>query len=121
VTGDMLLGDTTSGAFKVLIDLKNALVAGDTATTRAQLDLLKANSDNMVNQQANIGSTLNQLNLTQERTQSKQDVASQLYSQLQDVDMPQLITNLRFQEQINEASLGVMGRILPKSIFNFLS
>lgn len=121
VTGDTLLGDTTSGAFKVLIDLKNALDAGDTTTTRAQLDLLKTNIDNLVNQQANIGSTLNQLNLTQERTQSKQDVASQFYSQLQDVDMPQLITNLRFQEQINEASLGVMGRILPKSIFNFLS
>ena len=34
--------------------------------------------------------------------------------------MPKLVTDLRFQEQINQSSLGVMARILPQSLFSFL-
>jgi flagellar hook-associated protein 3 FlgL len=120
VTGDILLGDTTAGVFKTMIDLKNALAAADTTTTRTQLDLLTTQMNSLLSSQATIGSTLNQLNSTQDRTQTRQDSSAQLYSTLQDVDMPKLVTDLRFQEQINQSSLGVMARILPQSLFSFL-
>jgi flagellar hook-associated protein 3 FlgL len=120
VTGDTLLGDTTAGVFKTMIDLKNALAAADTTTTRTQLDLLTTQMNSLLSSQATIGSTLNQLNATQDRTQTRQDSSAQLYSTLQDVDMPKLVTDLRFQEQINQSSLGVMARILPQSLFSFL-
>ncbi len=121
VGGDTLLGDTSApGVFRTLIDLKNALNAGDTVVTRDQLDLLKTDLANLLASQATMGATLNQLNSTLERTQARQESSAQLYGEIQNVDLPELVTNLRFQEQVNEASLGVMARILPQSLFNFL-
>lgn len=120
IGGDTLLGDTTAGIFKTLVDLKNALNAGNTTLTRDQLDLLKTDLGNLLASQATMGATLNQLNSTLERTQTRQESSSQLYGEIQNVDLPELVTNLRFQEQVNEASLGVMARILPQSLFNFL-
>jgi flagellar hook-associated protein 3 FlgL len=121
VTGETLLGDSTAGIFKTMIDLKNALATADTTTTRTQLDLLTTQMNSLLSNQATIGATLNQINAAQERTQANQDFSAQLYGTLQDVDMPKLVTDLRFQEQLNQSSLGIMARILPQSLFSFLN
>jgi flagellar hook-associated protein 3 FlgL len=122
LTGDALLGDTTAGGvFKVMIDLKNALLAGDTALTRTQLDLVKDELNNMLAKQSAVGTSIDQMANTLERTELRRDNTAQLYSKLQDINLPELITDLRFQEQAHETSLGVVGRILPQSLFNFIN
>jgi flagellar hook-associated protein 3 FlgL len=121
VTGDTLLGDTTAGGvFKTMVDLKNALLAGDPALTRAELDNIKAGMNNVLREQAGIGTSLAQLENTQERTRLRKDNSSQLYAKIQDINLPELITDLRFQEQLNETSLGIVGRILPLKLFDFI-
>jgi flagellar hook-associated protein 3 FlgL len=122
IPGDTLLGDTTAGGvFQVMIDLKNALLAGDTALTRTQLDLVKNELNGMLGKQATIGTSVAQLENTLERTELRRDSTAQLYSKIQDINLPELITDLRFQEQAHETSLGVIGRILPQSLFSFLN
>lgn len=122
ITGDALLGDTTAGGvFKVMVDLKNALLGGDTALTRTQLDSIKTELNNMLRKQSTIGTSIDQMANTLERTELRKDNTAQLYSKLQDINLPQLITDLRFQEQAHETSLGVVGRILPQSLFSFLN
>jgi flagellar hook-associated protein 3 FlgL len=77
--------------------------------------------NSLLSSQATIGATLNQVTAAQDRTQARQDFSAQLYGTLQDVDMPKLVTDLRFQEQLNQSSLGIMARILPQSLFSFLN
>jgi flagellar hook-associated protein 3 FlgL len=122
-SGDRILAGTASaaGVFVNMIDLKNDLAAGDTVSTRSRLDLLKADLNGLLSVQAELGVTLSRLESAKERTELRQDTLSQLYSDVQDIDMPQLITDLNFQEQLSQASLSVMSRILPQSLFNFIS
>lgn len=120
IAGDRLLGTTTSGLMKVMIDLKNNLAAGDTAATRARLDELKTQLESALSVQSEIGANVNRLESTKERTQNSQDNFSQLYASIQNVDMAKSITDLRFQEQVQQASLSVLGKVLPKSLLDFI-
>jgi flagellar hook-associated protein 3 FlgL len=118
--GDKLLGTSAGGTFKVLIDLKNNLLAGDTTATRAKLDELKTSIDSLLTVQSDLGATLNQVLLTKNRLEERQDTYSQLYARLQDIDLPKTITDLTAKEQTYQASLSLMGRILPQSLMDFL-
>jgi len=121
-SGDRVLPGTASaaGLFVNIINLKNDLAAGDTVQVRSRLDLLKTDLNSMLSIQAELGATLSRLESAEERTKLRQDTLSQLYSDVQDVDMPQLITDLNFHEQLSQASLSVMSRILPQNLFSFL-
>jgi flagellar hook-associated protein 3 FlgL len=120
VSGDRLLGTSASGLFKVMIDLKNNLVAGDTTNTRVRLDELKTQLEGTLSIQSELGASLNRLDLTQERTNTRQDSFAQLYSGIQNIDLSKTITDLRFQEQIQQTSLNVLGRVLSKSLMDFI-
>ena len=118
--GDRLFGTTTSGLIKVMIDLKNNLAAGSTTNTRARLDELKTQLESTLSIQSEVGANINRLTLTKDRTNSSQDSFAQLYAGIQNVDMAKTITDLRFQEQIQQTSLSVLGRVLPKSLMDFI-
>jgi len=119
-TGDRLFGNSTSGLMKVFIDLKNNLAAGDTVNTRARLDELKTQLESTLSIQSEVGANINRLTLTKDRTNNSQDSFAQLYAGIQNVDMAKTITDLRFQEQIQQTSLSVLGRVLPKSLMDFI-
>ncbi|MCS6266923.1 MAG: flagellar hook-associated protein FlgL [Vampirovibrio sp.] len=118
--GDRLFGDSTSGLLKVMIDLKNNLAAGSTTDTRARLDELKTQLESTLSIQSEVGANINRLTLTKDRTNNSQDSFAQLYAGIQNVDMAKTITDLRFQEQIQQTSLSVLGRVLPKSLLDFI-
>ena len=118
--GDRLLGTSTSGLLKVMIDLKNNLAAGSTTNTRARLDELKTQLESTLNIQSEVGASINRLTLTKDRTNNSQDSFAQLYAGIQNVDMAKTITDLRFQEQVQQTSLSVLGRVLPKSLLDFI-
>ena len=103
--GDRLLGTSTSGLLKVMIDLKNNLAAGSTTNTRARLDELKTQLESTLNIQSEVGASINRLTLTKDRTNNSQDSFAQLYAGIQNVDMAKTITDLRFQEQVQQTSL----------------
>ena len=118
--GDRLLGTSTSGLMKVMIDLKNNLAAGDTINTRVRLDELKAQLESTLSIQSEVGSNINRLTLTKDRTNNSQDSFAQLYASIQTVDLAKTITDLRFQEQVQQSSLSVLGRVLPQSLLDFI-
>lgn len=118
--GDRLLGTSTSGLMKVMIDLKNNLAAGDTINTRVRLDELKAQLESTLSIQSEVGANINRLTLTKDRTNNSQDSFAQLYASIQTVDLAKTITDLRFQEQVQQSSLSVLGRVLPQSLLDFI-
>ncbi|MFM7390571.1 MAG: flagellar hook-associated protein FlgL [Vampirovibrionales bacterium] len=111
---------TGTGLFSTLVDIKNFLNAGNVTGTRSRLDVLKQNLDSLLTVQAEVGATKNRVDLTRERTRTQQDTLTQHYAGLQDIDLPKMLTDLNFQEQVHQASLSVMGRVLPQTLMDFL-
>ena len=122
LAGDSVFGNTTTAntLFRVMVDLKNNLLAGDQTNTRLRLDELKAQQETVLSAQSQLGAVQTQLEETEERQSTYNNALSQRYATLQNVDMPKLISDLRFQEQVNQASLSVMGRVVPRSLMDFL-
>jgi flagellar hook-associated protein 3 FlgL len=111
-SGQGLLFDLT----KLRIDISNQ----DFTNIRAGIDAIKADQSSILNQQTLIGGRVNQMELTQNRIQDRALVQARQISQIQEVDMPEAISNLNFQQTIYQASLGVMARIMQTSLANFL-
>jgi flagellar hook-associated protein 3 FlgL len=118
--GDTVFGTSTSGLLNVFITLKNNLAAGNTTDTRTRLDELKTQLEYTLSIQSEVGASINRLTLTKDRTDNSQDSFAQLYAGIQNVDMAKTITDLRFQEQVQQTSLSVLGRVLPKSLMDFI-
>ena len=70
--------------------------------------------------QSEVGANINRLTLTKDRTNNSQDSFAQLYASIQTVDLAKTITDLRFQEQVQQSSLSVLGRVLPQSLLDFI-
>jgi flagellar hook-associated protein 3 FlgL len=114
----------SSGLFKTMIELKQDLKASTApnqlSEIRNRLDELTVNMNTLLNNQAILGSVSSRLSLTQTRLADRKAILTQEYSQLQDVDMPRLISSLQQQQNTFDASLSVTGKILQNSLLNYL-
>ncbi len=110
--GSGLLYDLT----KFKIDLQNQ----NFTSIRADIGSIQTDQQNILTQQTQLGGRINQLQLTQNRIQDGQVIQDQQISNLQDVNMPQAISDLNFSQTVYQASLSVMSKIMQNSLVNFL-
>lgn len=114
----------SSGLFRTMIELKQDLEAAGAPNQlteiRARLDELTTDMNTLLNNQAVLGAVSNRLSLTETRLEDRKAILTQEYSQLQDVDMPKVISNLQQQQNTFDASLSVAGRILQSSLLNYI-
>lgn len=128
INGEDLLGSVTvvanvpagSGLMYTLTKLKIDIENGDFAAIRDDIDLIKNDQQSVLQLQSLLGGRINQLELTKNRIQDRHLVQAQQIAKLQEVNMPEAISNLSFQQNIYQASLGVMSRIMQTSLVNFL-
>lgn len=141
INGDQLLGNvqvttagpplppvfsgTSQGLFKTLIELKQDLVNGNgqpnqLTEIRSRLDDLTNDMNNVLGKQAIIGAIGNRLSLTQGRIDERKSILTQQYSSIQEVNLPETIANLNYQQNVLQASLGVTSKIMQTSILDFL-
>jgi flagellar hook-associated protein 3 FlgL len=131
VPGDSIFGDVTStgapelvsggsGLIRTLAELKQNVRDGDKDGVRARLDELKTSLSTVLNAQAKLGSVNNRLELTQNRLEGRKSVLSQQYARIQDIDLPKMLSDLNYQQQVTQASLGVTGKVLTQSLLNFI-
>ncbi|MBX2859618.1 MAG: flagellar hook-associated protein FlgL [Vampirovibrio sp.] len=110
----------SGGVFRTLIELKLNLEQGDTDEVRLRLDELDTDLNNVLAQQARVGSVSNRLNLTANRLQEREAIFTQQYASIQDIDMAATIADLNQQESTFQASLAVTARAIQPSLLNFL-
>lgn len=141
LNGDQLLGNVqvttagpplpptfsagSQGLFKTLVELKQDLINGDGETNqlteiRARLDDLTADMNNVLGKQAIIGAIGNRLSLTQGRIDERKSILTQHYASIQDINLPETIADLNYQQNILQASLGVTAKIMQTSLLDFL-
>lgn len=120
--GDKVFGASgdPNGLFKVVYDLKNALLGDSTTGIQAAIPALQKNLENIITTQAEVGGKQNRLEFTLNRLDDLNLNYISLQSKAEDVDMPSAISDLKTAESIYQASLDTMARIIRPSLMDFL-
>ncbi|MCA1011247.1 flagellar hook-associated protein FlgL [Halobacillus halophilus] len=74
----------------------------------------------IVNERADLGARMNRVDLIEDRLESQEITASKMMSNNEDADIERVITNLKTQESIHRAALGVGSRIIQPTLMDFL-
>jgi flagellar hook-associated protein 3 FlgL len=122
VSGSALFGSSTDAdnAFKVLSDLHAALLAGDFAGINAAIGNLDTRMEKFLGVRADIGAKSNRISLVEQRLKDIDINLQQLQSKTEDADMAELITSIKTDESIYQASLSAGSRIIRPSLVDFL-
>ncbi len=81
---------------------------------------IQDNIDNVLTSRAEVGARVNRLQMTKDRLTSQATNLQGLLSNAQDIDMAQVITQLKSQQDTYNASLASAAQILQPSLIDFL-
>lgn len=122
VSGNTIFGSPTDAdnAFKMMSDLHTALINGDFAGINTAISRLDTRVDKFLEIRADIGAKINRIYLAEDRLKDININLQALQSKTEDADMAELITSLKTDEAIYQASLNVGSRIIRPSLIDFL-
>ncbi|ADQ04962.1 flagellar hook-associated protein 3 [Caldicellulosiruptor owensensis OL] len=106
--------------FKVLDNLINALESGDVNTVNSLLSNIDRHIDNVVAQRGDVGALQNRLELIKNRLSDDNVNFTTLLSNNEDVDMAEIIMQLKTAENVYRAALQTGAQILPPTLLDFL-
>jgi flagellar hook-associated protein 3 FlgL len=128
VTGSDVFGkpaagpsDTTSdNIFQILRKASDSLSAGDTTGLTSLIGNLDSRMNSMLETRAEIGAKTNRIDLIQGRLDDLNVNLQAMQSKTEDADVPALITNLKTEENVYQASLSVGSKLISPSLVDFL-
>ncbi|MBP7096231.1 MAG: flagellar hook-associated protein 3 [Spirochaetia bacterium] len=107
--------------FDAVISLRDSLRKGDLIETGGRvLASVDAAMDNLNERLAELGARAERLEQTSLRLNEEIPDVTRLLAAERDVDMAAAISDLKMMEFAREAALGVSGRVLPKTLLDFL-
>jgi flagellar hook-associated protein 3 FlgL len=90
---------------------------GISNTTLGQLDNA---TDNITNLYSEIGSRVNMLELTKEQHNNNLLEVKSMLSNIEDIDLAQIVIDLKKADQIYQTSLSVAGQVFPQTLLDYL-
>lgn len=123
VTGTAAFGDPASAAgdvFAVLDRLASAIAAGDDVALAAGHTQLDAATQTLNNATVEIGARGKQMELREMRNTDERQRVSSLLSQTEDIDLAQVMVEVKARENAYQAALQVAGTVLPRSLVDYL-
>ncbi|WP_413300370.1 flagellar hook-associated protein FlgL [Bacillus sp. 1P10SD] len=116
---DIFNNDGAGGIFKVLSDIVDDFRTPGTGTSD-HLDQLDSQIDNVIKERSELGARMNRMELSISRIEGLEVSTTRLLSNEEDVDMAEVITNLKAQENVQRAALSIGARIIQPSLVDFL-
>ena len=126
VTGDRLFnlgGAAAPGVrdlFTLTQNLEAAVESGDVSATSSLLDDIDANLTNVLGIRAQVGARVARTEHNADALAESTTRLQALLSNLEDVDLPQAVVELKTRENIYQAALAVTGRIMQISLVNYI-
>jgi flagellar hook-associated protein 3 FlgL len=128
VPGNKVFGDaddpanpgTNDNIFRVLKDMSTALAAGDINQVSAIIGRIDVQNDRFLEARADVGAKTNRIELAQSRLKDISVNLLSLQSKTEDADISEVITNLKTDENVYQASLSVGSKIISTSLVDFL-
>ncbi|MEH7076567.1 flagellar hook-associated protein FlgL [Neobacillus drentensis] len=111
--------DGAGGVLKVLGDIVADFRSPNSSSTD-HLTQLDSQMDNLLRERSEIGARMNRMELSMSRIEGLEVSTTRLLSNEEDVDMAEVITNLKTQENVQRAALSVGARIIQPSLVDFL-
>jgi flagellar hook-associated protein 3 FlgL len=106
--------------FKDIKDLEDALNGNNTMPIDGFLGKLDTNINNLVSERAELGARYNRVELIDTRVSEQEVIANRILSDNEDADIERVITDLKMQETVHRAALGVGSRIMQPTLMDFL-
>jgi flagellar hook-associated protein 3 FlgL len=113
-------GTTESGLFGDINELMKALEGTSGKDTNGFIDKLDSHIDNLVAERAELGARFNRVELIDARVSEQEVIANRILSDNEDADIERVITDLKMQESLHRAALGVGSRIMQPTLMDFL-
>lgn len=122
ISGADIFGEAghSTNAFQVLQDVYDHLQANDTAQLTADLTRIDEAMDRISLQLSETGARMNRFELVENRINNQQDNIEILKSNVNDVDMAEVITDIKMQESVHQAALATGVRVLQPTLVDFL-
>lgn len=111
---------TNDNIFRVLKDFVSALELGNTKEVSKIIGRIDAQNDRFLEARADVGAKTNRIELAQSRLQDISVNLQSLQSKTEDADVSEVITNLKTDENVYQASLSVGSKIISVSLVDFL-
>jgi flagellar hook-associated protein 3 FlgL len=99
-------------------DLNDATKSGKDISQ--YLSYIDQHINNLLSTRAELGARLNRVELMEERIDQQEVIAHQILSDNEDADIERVITDLKTQESVHRAALGVGARIIQPTLLDFL-
>ncbi|MGM0843780.1 MAG: flagellar hook-associated protein FlgL [Bacillota bacterium] len=106
--------------FDTVHNIQKALESGDTSTLDEELGNLDGVMDNLSAERSELGARYNRLEMVDDRLMQQEITASRVLSDNEDADIERVITDLKTQESVHRAALGVGARIIQPTLMDFL-
>ncbi|GGC83008.1 flagellar hook-associated protein 3 [Thalassobacillus devorans] len=106
--------------FRDLKGLEETLSSGEGGELNSYLNLVDGHINNIVDERADLGARMNRVELVEDRLAQQEITATKILSDNEDADLEKVITNLKTQESVHRAALGVGARIIQPTLMDFL-
>ncbi|OQP01863.1 flagellar hook-associated protein FlgL [Geobacillus sp. 44B] len=99
-------------------DLNNPTKSGK--DLNQYLSYIDKHINNFLNARAELGARMNRIELMENRVDQQEIIANRMLSDNEDADIERVITDLKTQESVHRAALGVGARIIQPTLLDFL-
>jgi flagellar hook-associated protein 3 FlgL len=106
--------------FGVLINLRDHLLAGDYNAVSQDTSGINDAMDMITSALMNVGAKTNRLETTQDRLEQSKLNLTELKSNVEEVDMAEVIVKLKTEETVYQAALATGASIMRKSLIDYL-
>ncbi|WP_175990236.1 flagellar hook-associated protein FlgL [Bacillus sp. Marseille-Q1617] len=106
--------------FDTVHSIQKALKSGDTSTLDTELGNLDDVMETLSAERSELGARYNRLEMIDDRLGQQEVVANRILSDNEDADIERVITDLKTQESVHRAALGVGARIIQPTLMDFL-
>jgi flagellar hook-associated protein 3 FlgL len=116
---DIFNNQDIGGVFTVLSDIVDQF-RDSNETDSNHLSSLDSQIDNILKERSELGARMNRIELAMSRMDGIEVSTTRLLSQEEDIDISQVIINLKAQENVQRAALSAGARIIQPSLVDFL-
>jgi flagellar hook-associated protein 3 FlgL len=122
VTGNQVFGLPTDedNMFAIFGEISEALTNGDHKEVSALIGKIDSRMTKMLDIRADIGAKTNRIQLAENRLKDIGLNVQELQSKTEDADMAIVITNLKMNENVYQASLSAGSKLIQPSLVDFL-
>jgi flagellar hook-associated protein 3 FlgL len=106
--------------FSVLQGTQESLENGQSGDLDGLLGRLDKVMNNLSSERSELGARYNRLEMVDERIAQQEVISSRILSDNEDADIERVITDLKTQESVHRAALGVGARTLQPTLLDFL-